>query len=328
MCVCIRSRRRARETRNHSTRERRVDAAFVVASGRVKRARAPSIARLSVFVRLSSRARRDGVFRRRETSRRRARGEEGKKEKKEKKEKKSSDGGDEGDEKRPTATPVEIHTLFFGQMPFDTKSSDIMPWLKANLTRHGCGFDIKDIRMAGGDGTGTPGKAKKFKGYAFVDFTTNKAAKKAMKLHQTLFRGRPVTVERCARKEYAAPKSEKRKRAAEGGGEGADGEPEKKMLKTLVEPDAVKAMVAEAAENSEGTLAANDCDEKVLSFLGLLPSDVCQKAVNEIKKVCMKGNQAKNKGAYFMGIIRKVSKTSWEERAKADAAKAKGAAES
>jgi len=251
-----------------------------------------------------------------------------KKEKKEKKEKKSSDGGDEGDEKRPTATPVEIHTLFFGQMPFDTKSSDIMPWLKANLTRHGCGFDIKDIRMAGGDGTGTPGKAKKFKGYAFVDFTTNKAAKKAMKLHQTLFRGRPVTVERCARKEYAAPKSEKRKRAAEGGGEGADGEPEKKMLKTLVEPDAVKAMVAEAAENSEGTLAANDCDEKVLSFLGLLPSDVCQKAVNEIKKVCMKGNQAKNKGAYFMGIIRKVSKTSWEERAKADAAKAKGAAES
>jgi hypothetical protein len=29
-----------------------------------------------------------------------------------------------------------------------------------------------------------------------------------------------------------------------------------------------------------------------------------------------------------MGIIRKVSKTSWEERAKADAAKAKGAAES
>ena len=227
-----------------------------------------------------------------------------KKEKKEKKEKKSSDGGDEGDEKRPTATPVEIHTLFFGQMPFDTKSSDIMPWLKANLTRHGCGFDIKDIRMAGGDGTGTPGKAKKFKGYAFVDFTTNKAAKKAMKLHQTLFRGRPVTVERCARKEYAAPKSEKRKRAAEGGGEGADGEPEKKMLKTLVEPDAVKAMVAEAAENSEGTLAANDCDEKVLSFLGLLPSDVCQKAVNEIKKVCMKGNQAKNKGAYFMGSDR------------------------
>ena len=135
---------------------------------------------------------------------------EAKKAKKEKKEKKarktSSDGGDEGEKKRPTATPVEIHTLFFGQMPFDTKSSDIMPWLKANLTRHGCGFDIKDIRMAGGDGTGTPGKAKKFKGYAFVDFTTNKAAKKAMKLHQTLFRGRPVTVERCARKEYIGAK--------------------------------------------------------------------------------------------------------------------------
>ena len=87
----------------------------------------------------------------------------------------------------------------------------------------------------------------------------------------------------------------------------------------LVEPDVVKAMVAEAAENSEGTLAVSDCDEKVLSFLGLLPTDVCQKAVNEIKKVCVKGNTARNKGAYFMGIIRKVSKTSWEERSKADA---------
>ena len=46
------------------------------------------------------------------------------------------------------------------------------------------------------------GKQKKFKGFAFVDFTTAKAAKKAMKLHDTLFRGRPVTVERCERKAY------------------------------------------------------------------------------------------------------------------------------
>ena len=224
------------------------------------------------------------------------------------------------DEGKGPVTPSERHTLFFGQMPFDTKASDIMPWLKANLTRHGCGFDIKDIRMAGGDGTGMPGQAKKFKGYAFVDFSTNKAAKKALKLHQTLFRGRPVTVERCTRKEYTAPKAEKRKRA-DGGEEGEGAE--KKMLKVLVEPDVVKAMVAEAAENSEGTLAVSDCDEKVLSFLGLLPTDVCQKAVNEIKKVCVKGNTARNKGAYFMGIIRKVSKTSWEERSKADAKSSK-----
>ena len=179
--------------------------------------------------------------------------------------------------------------------------------------------------MAGGDGTGTPGKEKKFKGYAFVDFSTNKAAKKALKLHQTLFRGRPVTVERCERKEYTAPKSEKRKREVSEGGDAAA--PEKKMLKVLVEADAVKAMVAEAAENSEGTLAESDLDAKVLSFLGLLPSEVCQKAVNEIKKVCVKGNlkQVKNKGAYFMGIVRKVSKTSWEAREKSDAEKKKQA---
>jgi len=247
----------------------------------------------------------------------------GKKEKKEKKEKKLKRDKDGEPITRdvPPPPPQEIHTLFFGQMPFDTKVSDIMPWLKANLTRHGCGFDIKDVRMAGGDGTGVPGQAKKFKGFAFVDFSTSKAAKKAMKLHQTLFRGRPVTVERCARKEFTAPKSEKRKRAIEeattdGAAPDSSAPPEKKMLKTLVQPDVVKAMVAEAVENSEGTLAPGDCDEKVLSFLGLLPAEVCQKAVNEIKKVCIKGNTAKNKGAYFMGIIRKVSKSSWDERSK------------
>ena len=255
-----------------------------------------------------------------------AAGEKEKKPKKEKKEKREK--GDRADVSKPSssAKPEETHTLFFGQMPFDTKASDIMPWLKANLTRHGCGFDIKEIRMAGGNGMGTPGKDKKFKGFAFVDFSTNKAAKKALKLHQTLFRGRPVTVERCTRKEFMAPKADKRKREADA----ADGEPEKKMLKVLVEPDVVKEMVAEAVENSEGTLAEGDLDAKVLSFLGLLPRDTCQKAVNEIKKVCVKGNlsQVKNKGAYFMGIVRKVSKISWEAREKERAKKAADNAES
>ena len=40
-------------------------------------------------------------------------------------------------------------------------------------------------------------------GFAFVDFTTAKAAKKAMKLHDTLFRGRPVTVERCRKEDVS-----------------------------------------------------------------------------------------------------------------------------
>lgn len=84
-----------------------------------------------------------------------------------------------------------------------------------------------------------------------------------------------MTVERCARKEYAALKSEKWKCVVEGGGEGVDGEFEKKMLKILVELDVVKVMVVEVVENSEGTFVANDCDEKVLFFLGLFFLDVC-----------------------------------------------------
>lgn len=66
---------------------------------------------------------------------------------------------------------------------FDMKFLDIMFWLKVNLIRYGCGFDIKDIRMVGGDGMGMLGKVKKFKGYVFVDFMMNKVVKKVMKLY-------------------------------------------------------------------------------------------------------------------------------------------------
>ena len=153
-----------------------------------------------------------------------------KKTKREREEETFDDGGEkkrrkEKKEEKKDATDVdaqtktkknEIHTLFFGQMPFDTKAKDILPWLKANLNRQGCGRDIGQIRMAGGDGEGTPGKQKKFKGFAFVDFMTAKEAKKAMKLHDTLFRGRPVTVERCERKTYQEPKSVRRAKKEEG----------------------------------------------------------------------------------------------------------------
>ena len=33
-------------------------------------------------------------------------------------------------------------TMFIGQMPYDTKVDDIVPWLKAIMQRHGCAHDI------------------------------------------------------------------------------------------------------------------------------------------------------------------------------------------
>jgi hypothetical protein len=215
----------------------------------------------------------------------------------------------------------EIHTLFFGQMPFDTKVSDIKPWLLANLNRHGCGRDIEEIRMAGGDGEGKPGQSKKFKGYAFVDFKTSKAAKKAMKLHDTLFRGRPVTVERCERKTWTESKQQKKQKREVGVEVNTKSEGVKKRegLKTLTSADDVEVVIKHACENSEGTLKVADFDVRLKSFLGLLPRDVCDKAANEIRKVVMKNKgDVKNKGAFYMGIVRKISNKSWEKKAAKD----------
>ena len=40
-------------------------------------------------------------------------------------------------------------TMFIGQMPYDTKVDDIVPWLKAIMQRHGCAHDIGAVRLAG-----------------------------------------------------------------------------------------------------------------------------------------------------------------------------------
>ena len=87
-----------------------------------------------------------------------------KKEKKTKREREEDDGADGEDERRKKRKEKkrdkndddkktnnndkkngEMHTLFFGQMPFDTKAKDIAPWLKANLNRQGCGRDVGQI---------------------------------------------------------------------------------------------------------------------------------------------------------------------------------------
>lgn len=213
-------------------------------------------------------------------------------------------------------------------MPFDTKAKDIAPWLKANLNRQGCGRDIGQIRMAGGDGEGTPGKQKKFKGFAFVDFTTAKAAKKAMKLHDTLFRGRPVTVERCERKTYQEPKSVRRAKKEEGKEVNTkeEGKTKREGLKVLTAPDDVEVVIKHVCENSEGTLRESDFDDRLKSFLGLLPRDVCEKAANEIRKFTTNKNkkEIKNKGAFYMGIVRKISNACWQKKAAKDSMEEKG----
>lgn len=252
----------------------------------------------------------------------------GEERRKKREEKKRDKNDDDNDDKKSNNNKNEMHTLFFGQMPFDTKAKDIEPWLKANLNRQGCGRDIGQIRMAGGDGEGTPGKQKKFKGFAFVDFTTAKAAKKAMKLHDTLFRGRPVTVERCERKTYQEPKSVRRAKKEEGKEVNTkeEGKTKREGLKVLTAPDDVEVVIKHVCENSEGTLRESDFDDRLKSFLGLLPRDVCEKAANEIRKFTTNKNkkEIKNKGAFYMGIVRKISNACWQKKAAKDSMEEKG----
>ena len=86
---------------------------------------------------------------------------------------KNNTGGNKNDSKRKSEKEAEseaaqaaVATLFFGQLPFETKAADITPWLKTVLKRDGCAEDIKSVRLAGGDGTG-----RKFKGEWGVPIT-------------------------------------------------------------------------------------------------------------------------------------------------------------
>ena len=223
---------------------------------------------------------------------------------------KKADEGGGGEEKGEKGKPHEITTLFFGQMPYDTKVEHIVPWLKTILRREGCANDVHAVRLAGGGATN-----KKFKGFAFVDFKTRKAAKKCRKFHDTLFRGRKVSIEPCSRPEYVEPKSQRRARerdaadAPEGDTSGARNE--KKQLKQLVDSDTVDEMVAEKCASANGLISESDFDAQMRSFLSLLPRDVLAAALRAIEKQAPKA--PKRKIPYFMGIIKKVSKQHWDK---------------
>lgn len=196
-----------------------------------------------------------------------------------------------------------------------------MPWLKTILRREGCADDIHAVRLAGGGGTN-----KKFKGFAFVDFKTRKAAKKCRKFHDTLFRGRKVSIEPCARPEYVSSKAERARAATEA--EAKEGG-EKKQLKQLTDSDVVDDMVKEACESSSGVISENDFDSQLRSFLGLLPKDVLSAALTQIIKQAPKA--PKRRVPYFMGITKKVSKQFWDKsdaKKKRDAGQLEGEPES
>ena len=73
-------------------------------------------------------------------------GADGEEERRKKRKEKKRDKNDDDKKINNNDKKNEMHTLFFGQMPFDTKAKDIAPWLKANLNRQGCGRDIGQIQ--------------------------------------------------------------------------------------------------------------------------------------------------------------------------------------
>ncbi len=204
-----------------------------------------------------------------------------------------------GDSTKGERLLTDLTTLFIGQMPYDTKVEHIVPWLKTILKREGCAGDVHAVRLAGG-GTSN----RKFRGFAFVDFKSRKAAKKCRKFHNTLFRGRKVSIEPCSRKNYSYPKSTKGEDDVEGD--------VKRQLKRLVDSDSVDAMVKEACFASEGTLREHDLDEKLRSFLSLLPRKVGVAALKAIQKQTSKAPRT-SRARYFMGIVKKVSKQHWDK---------------
>ena len=176
-------------------------------------------------------------------------------------------------------------TMFIGQMPYDTKVDDIVPWLKAIMQRHGCAHDIDAVRLAGSGNSN-----KQFKGFAFVDFKTRKAANIVKKFHGTLFRGRKVSVEDCRRKVYVDSKND---RSSSGLKKGSG------FVKQLTGTDTVENLVKDICNTSDGVLALTDFDDQLKSFFSVLPKDVLSAALQSIKKQATKAPPAR-KSRYFM----------------------------
>ncbi|XP_055344171.1 uncharacterized protein LOC129592221 [Paramacrobiotus metropolitanus] len=99
--------------------------------------------------------------------------------------KETAENGQNGEDEASRRRQDKKFIVFVGQIPFDTKEEEV----KRRFEEIAKPEKIKNFRWA------THPTSKRFKGFAYVEFSNKGAYRRAFELHNTVINGRPINVE-------------------------------------------------------------------------------------------------------------------------------------
>ena len=192
------------------------------------------------------------------------------------------------------ASKYVSHTLFVGQLPYDCTKEDI----RSHFRDGGVTGDIK-IRML------TDRKTKKFRGIAFVEFSSSRQMALGLRLHQSHF-GEFTPVEEGKKRPNRWGRIINVERTCGGGGRGAKRKEKLDKLRDIQGQQVMKDVLKEvenAIELSKGNICREDFDQEVLNALCTIPRNVATEILSEFSKGIT--DKVRNRPAWLMGILRK-----------------------
>jgi hypothetical protein len=205
-------------------------------------------------------------------------------------------------------------TLFVGQLPYTASAGDIKKHFKQGGVKGQIGVRLLTHREDGSS-----------RGMAFVELGTEGDVHTALRLHKSPFEGRRINVERTV---GGGGASEERKGKLKDLRE-KQGTQMRRQVRDMVAsilPAGDAAALAEEAvatamgdDGSGGAIASAVCqadlDERIMDFLGTVPTAIAEAALREAKALDMDG--IRNRPAYLMGVLkRKVEDADRAKQAK------------
>lgn len=227
------------------------------------------------------------------------------------------DGNDEDDEKADAADPPAKRpgkekiscTVFVGQLPYSASAADV----KKHFKQGGVQGNVQVRLLTRRDGGGS-------RGLAFVELANESDVHTALRLHHSPMDGRRINIERTVG--GGGGKQESARKAKISDLRERQGAQMTKQVNDMIESilpsaeEAEGAVTGGGADDGDGEQAGGgggwgttpavhrgDVDERVLEFLGTVPTDMAEGALREAKALGMGG--IRNRPAYLMGVLKR-----------------------
>ena len=194
-------------------------------------------------------------------------------------------------------------TVFVGQLPYSASAADIKKHFRQGGVTGQVGVRLLTNREDGSS-----------RGMAFVELSSESDVHTALRLHKSPMDGRRINVERTV---GGGGASEERKGKLKDLRE-KQGTQMRKQVQAMVANILPKGSAEEIAEaqvamsmgdedGAGGAMAAPVCqadlDERIMEFLGTVPTSVAEGALREAKALDMGG--IRNRPAYLMGVLKR-----------------------